>query len=162
MTAMSDQDAGEVVPFPPLPAAPFPPRFPPDPRQRTRNRIVGAISSQLSDGETELVADTGVTGYPASGVNLGRIKDVLEEALGRFGRAALQDRWERDVQGFVLSVLHAWVQRAKHVKADLRDNGVVIEIETQDDHGFYHYRFDVLAARVDRSVSNQGVPPSES
>jgi hypothetical protein len=92
-------------------------RFPPDPRQRTRNRIVGAISSQLSEGEMQLAADTGVTGYPASSVNVGRIKDALEEALQRLGMAILQARWETDVRGFVLSILHAWLQRAKHMKA---------------------------------------------
>jgi hypothetical protein len=56
MTAMTDQDEGELVPFPPLPSAPLPPRFPPDPRQRTRNRIVGAISSQLSDSGFAVLA----------------------------------------------------------------------------------------------------------
>src|SRR5438045_2463439 len=141
---MSDQDEGELVPFPPLPPAPLPPRFPPDPRQRTRNRIVGAMSSQLSEGEMQLAADTGATGYPASGVNLGRIKDALENALERFSMATLQARWESDVRSFVLSVLHAWVQRAKHKKADVRDKGIAIEIETQDDHGYYHYCFDVF------------------
>jgi hypothetical protein len=143
MTAMSDQDEGEIVPFPPLPPAPLPPRFPPDPRQRKRNRIVGAISS-LSEGEMQLAADIGVTGYPASCVNLGQIKDALEDALERFGMTTLQTRWESDVRSFVLSVLLAWVQRAKHMKADLCDKGIAIEIETQDDHGYYHYHFDVF------------------
>jgi hypothetical protein len=141
---MSDQGEGELVPFPPLPAAPPPPRFPSDPRQRTRNRIVGAISSQISEGEMQLVADTGTTGYPASAVNLGQIKDALENALEHFSMATLQARWESDVRSFVLSVLHAWVQRAKHRKADLFDKGIAIQIETQDDHGYYRYRFDVF------------------
>jgi hypothetical protein len=147
MAAMSDQDEGELVPFPPLPSAPLPPRFPPDPRQRARNRIIGAISSQLSEGEMQLAADIGVTGYPASGVNLGQIKDALEDALERFSMATLQARWESDVRSFIFSVLHAWVQRAKHMKADLCDKGIAIEIETQDDHGYYHYRFDVFPGR---------------
>lgn len=141
---MSDPDEGELVPFPPLPPVPLPPRFPPDPRQRTRNRIVGAIASQLSEGEMQLATDTSATGYPASGVNLGHIKDALENALERFGRASLQARWESDVRSFVLSVLHAWVQRAKYIQADLCDSGIAIEIEAQDDHGYYHYRFDVF------------------
>src|SRR5207253_926466 len=54
MTAMSDQGEVEIVPFPPLPAPPLPPRFPPDPRQRARNLIVGAISSQLSEGGMQI------------------------------------------------------------------------------------------------------------
>lgn len=95
----------------------------------------------------QLVADTGATGYPASGVNLGRIKDTLEDALERLGMATLQDRWESDVRGFVLAILHGWVQRAKHMKADLRDKGIAIEIETQDDYAYYHYRFDVFAGQ---------------
>jgi hypothetical protein len=92
----------------------------------------------------QLAADTGATGYPASGVNLGHIKDALEDALERFSRTSLQARWESDVRRFVLSVLHAWVQRAKYIQADLCDSGIAIEIEAQDDHGYYHYRFDVF------------------
>lgn len=144
---MSDQAEGELVRFPPLPHAPLPPRLPPDPRKRDRNRIVGAISSQLSEGEMQVTLDAGVTGYPASCVNLGQLKDALENALERFSIANLQARWESDVRSFVFSVLRAWVQRAKHVKADLCDEGIAIEIETQDDLGYYHYSFDVFPGR---------------
>ena len=39
------------------------------------------------------------------------------------------------------------VQPVKHMKADLCDKGIAIEIETQDDHGYYHYRLDVFPGR---------------
>lgn len=144
---MSNTDEGEILQFPPMPKVPLPPRFPPDPRQRGRDRIVGGLAFQLSEGGMELASGASVEGYPASAVNLGQLKQALEDALSRFAMEQVRARWEQDVRTFVLAIVGAWTQRAKSWGAELRDNGIAIDLETQDDHGYYLYRFDVFPGR---------------
>ena len=74
---MSAQGGDKVVRFPPLPGRPEPPRLPPDERQSRFQGIVGRIGEQIaqsSDGGFGLAVANTVTGFPASAVNLGRMK----------------------------------------------------------------------------------------
>ncbi|HLM75045.1 MAG TPA: hypothetical protein VK459_20185 [Polyangiaceae bacterium] len=43
--------------------------------------------------------------------------------------------------------ISSWVQRYKRLKIERAGDGLRIEIETQDDHGYYVYRFDVFPGR---------------
>ena len=64
-----------------LPPIPEPPSLGPDPRQETFYRIVGRLTSALSEVEGEIRATATSTGYPASAVDLGRLKTEIERAL---------------------------------------------------------------------------------
>jgi hypothetical protein len=48
----------------------------------------------------------------------------------------------------MLRLLRAWVQRYKHAKIRRREQGVRVEFETQDDHGYYVYGFDVFPGQA--------------
>jgi hypothetical protein len=41
-----------------------------------------------------------------------------------------------------------WVQRCKHVQLRRRETGIEVDFETQDDFGYYRYRFDIFAGRA--------------
>jgi hypothetical protein len=43
------------------------------------------------------------------------------------------------------------VQRCKRMRIERHQTGVRIELETQDDHGYYEYRFDVFPRRGAKS-----------
>jgi hypothetical protein len=59
----------------------------------------------------------------------------------------VKGRWD-EIRQWFLHVLRAWVQRYKSVKIEPRADGIRVEIETQDDHGYYHYGFDVFPGRA--------------
>jgi hypothetical protein len=40
-----------------------------------------------------------------------------------------------------------WIQRCKSVDFDLAGNGIRLNIETQDDRGYYRYELDVFPGR---------------
>jgi hypothetical protein len=37
-----------------------------------------------------------------------------------------------------------WIQRTKRVSTELHTNGIAIEMEAQDDLGYYCYGFDLM------------------
>ena len=87
------------------------------------------------------------SGFPASAVDLGALKDALEGGIARFAFSHLRERWDEDVRSWMQQDVHAWVQRCKLSRIRLFDQGIDVSLETQDDHGYYHYRFDVFWGR---------------
>jgi hypothetical protein len=134
------------VRFPPLPRLPTPPRLPGDPRQRQATRIIGTLA-RLAEPTMQLAGPNFVTGFHASALDLGRLQAALARGIARFDMAQITERWD-EVLAWMRSVLRAWVQRYKHLKIERRDLGIRVEIQTQDDHGYYEYGFDVFPGRA--------------
>ena len=143
---MSSRETDKVVPFPPLPPRPEPPRLPPDERQAVFRLIAGAIVDGAGEGLGVGVANT-VSGFPASAVDVGRLKTALESGLAGFSMDLVRQRWDGDVAHGLGRTVLSWVQRCKSLRLDKRDNGVRVEIETQDDLGYYTYAFDVFPGK---------------
>ena len=49
-----------------------------------------------------------------------------------------------EVADWMYRAVFQWVQRCKGFQVRRRKLGIEIELETQDDHGYYIYRFDVF------------------
>ena len=86
------------------------------------------------------------TGFCASSVDLGRLQDELQKGIARLNVAQLDERWD-EVLSWMHRLLRAWVQRCKLMKIERRELGIHIALETQDDHGYYKYEFDVFSRR---------------
>jgi hypothetical protein len=95
----------------------------------------------------ELAVANTVNGFPASAVNVGRLKEALESAIAAFDMPLVAERWDADVSRWMGATLMAWVQRCKSIKFDKRERGLRVEIETQDDLGYYEYAFDVFPGK---------------
>lgn len=93
------------------------------------------------------------TGFHAASVDLGRLQEVVGRGLARFDMPLVEERWD-DVLGWIRDVLRGWVQRYKRLKIEKRETGIHIEIETQDDHGYYSYTFDVFPGRPAKPRNN--------
>jgi len=132
--------------FPPLPPIPDAPRFAPDDRQQAFNNLADAIGGQLSTHGRVGIANV-VTGFPASAVDLDQLQNVLAEAIALFDMAQVRERWSVDLFSWIRHTIRAWVQRCKQMHFDLAENGIRITLETQDDHGYNHYEFDVFPGR---------------
>ena len=140
-----DAPDGGVVRFPPVPRVPPPPLLSEDPRQVTAARIIGAVA-KVAQTSMEVGGPNLVKGFHASAVDLGRLQQALERGLSRFDYAQIEARWS-EVFDWIRRVVGAWVQRYKHMKIERFERGIRIELETQDDHGYYHYTFDVFPHR---------------
>jgi hypothetical protein len=77
---------------------------------------------------------------------LGRLKSALERGVKHFNVLQLEERWD-EVRDWMCRAISSWVQRYKRLKIERAGDGLRIEIETQDDHGYYVYRFDVFPGR---------------
>jgi hypothetical protein len=139
------EETAKVARFPPLPRIPRAPTFPPDPRQATTKRIVGAITAFAKD-KMVLAGPNLVEGFPASGVNPGVLQQMMERGLRRFTGELMKERWD-DIFDWSLRFLHRWVQRTKQIKLERFESGIRIELQTQDDRGYYDYGFDVFPER---------------
>lgn len=82
-------------------------------------------------------------GFAASAVDLGRLQLALGPVLARLDATQTEARWP-EVLEWIRGVLVAWVQRIKRMKIVRFANGVRIELQTQDDLGYYDYGFDVM------------------
>jgi len=143
---MSKEDpSANVARFPPLPRVPSPPRFPPDARQQQTSRVLGNIARAVQS-EMVLAGPNLIKGFPASGVDLGRLKDALERGVQRLNAEQVADRWD-EFQGWMRRVIAAWVQRYKMLKFKRFESGIRVEMQTQDDYGYYEYAFDVFPKR---------------
>jgi hypothetical protein len=143
---MSKQNPSpNVALFPPLPRVPSPPRFPPDARQRQTSRILGHIARAVQS-EMVVAGPNLVKGFPASAVDLGRLKDALERGVQRLDATQVADRWD-EVFAWMRRVIAAWVQRYKMLKIERLESGIRVEMQTQDDYGYYDYAFDVFPKR---------------
>ena len=137
----------EVVKFPPLPTVPEPPAGMDDERQRTFVRIVEGLTGQVTEDGVHIRAANLVTGYRASAVDVGRLQELMEEALARFEMNQVRERWSDDVFAWMRRLLLTWIQRCKSIHFDLLDTGIHVQLETQDDRGYYQYEFDVFPGR---------------
>jgi hypothetical protein len=127
-------------------AEPEPPHFPPDPRQDRFQAIVGKITGAAGEGFAFAAANTS-NGFPASAVDVGRLKTALEGGLASFDMALVRDRWDTDVFDWLNRTVLGWVQRCKVLGLRPGESGIQVEMETQDDLGHYNYSFDVLPGK---------------
>jgi hypothetical protein len=135
--------ASDVVRFPPLPHMPEPPVVGPDARQTAFLGIVGRLSEAIAE-HGHIQATNLATGYHASAPAVGIVKSAHEQALTHFDMRNVHDRWEEDLGRWLSNSLIRWFQRTKRVSTKLYPNGIAVEIETQDDHGYYRYGFDIM------------------
>lgn len=63
--------------------------------------------------------------------------------LARLDATQTEARWP-EVFEWIRAVLAAWVQRIKRMKIVRFASGVRVELQTQDDLGYYDYGFDVI------------------
>jgi hypothetical protein len=97
------------------------------------------------------------TGFYASAVDVGRLQAALEHGLARFDETQLERRWD-EILGWMRRVTRTWVQRCKRMRIECRQTGIRIELETQDDFGYYEYGFDVIPSRLRARLSYGGWP----
>ena len=118
----------------------------PDDRQRVSTHVVSALINQLA---TPVAGSERLKpyGFPASAVDLGVLQTVLNTGLGHFTMDQVRERWDDDVKNWIISAIRTWVQRCKEMHLDVADNGVHVSMQTQDDHGYYSYEFDVFPGR---------------
>ena len=119
----------------------------PDERQRTFRRIIGNLVGAMQQSDGQIAVNGSVTGFRASAVDLGHLQTLANDALGLLTMEQVRERWNEDVMEWLLDLLRLWVQRRKQIRFDLAENGIHIELETQDDHGYYRYEFDVFPGK---------------
>jgi hypothetical protein len=134
-----------VARFPPLPAVPPAPLHPPDERQTQTRQIIGGLAGAV-EADVQVAGPNLTTGFSASSVDLGRLQSELQKGIARLNAAQLDERWD-EVFSWMHRLLRAWVQRCKLMKIERKELGIRIELETQDDHGYYKYEFDVFSRR---------------
>jgi|GEM_PF-1851516 len=132
-------------PAPTLRAAPEAPPFT-DPRQAKATRILTNLNAQLPLGAgTSMVNMT--TGMAAADLRVGKLQDLLEAMLVEYDMDTLRTEWTEGVGRAVQGAIEVWVQRLKELELDVRDNGVHVRMQTQDDRGYYRYSFDIFPGR---------------
>ncbi len=141
-TTPGSQGNNPVAQFPPLPPIPPPPQRPPDERQAKASQIIGGLAGAL-ETEMRVAGPNLATGYYASSADLGRLQAELAKGVARLTVAQVEERWD-ELSSWMHRFLRSWVQRCKVVTIERQELGVRIEIETQDDHGYYKYGFDVF------------------
>ena len=87
------------------------------------------------------------TGFRASAVDVGRVKAIVEAGIAAFDMHQVKARWKRDVRAWMVGTVRAWVQRCKLIRLRPREAGIRVELQTQDDEGYYDYGFDVFPRR---------------
>ncbi len=163
MSRDPDRPAGKVIslfggpapaPLPPEEPAPAtslvtevpePPRFH-DPRQLRSRSIIRSTTAQSGRRSAGAVVNI-ESGFGAAGVNVGELQDMLERMISGLDAKQLLVRWEADIDPLFTEALFGWVQRIKELELMVEDDGVRVELVTQDDHGEYAYRFDVFPGR---------------
>jgi hypothetical protein len=115
---------------------------PADRRQAIAARVIGRLED-LSQSSMSSVSTRFATGFHASAIDLGALQQVIERGISRFDDLQLAERWS-EIHDWIQRVLRAWVQRRKKVKIQRLAMGIRIELETQDDLGYYSYAFDVF------------------
>jgi len=126
-------------PLPPPPALS-------DPRQANSRGLLSNLQRQLGPG-VAAVPTNFETGMAAAELRLCILQDLLEGMLADFDMKTLPLAWEDTVSPALREAIQVWVQRTTRLQLELRDNGVHIWMQTQDDRGYYSYRFDVFPGR---------------
>jgi hypothetical protein len=113
-------------------------------------RIIGAVA-KAAETTMQVAGPNLVTGFHASAVDLGRLQHALEHGLARFDGSQIEARWS-ELFDWIRRVIGAWVQRYKSMKIVRLESGVRVELQTQDDLGYYDYAFDVFPRRGRRAL----------
>lgn len=120
---------------------PSPPKYR-DPRQSAVRQVARHARDQ---GATRITVLTNIqTGYPASDVDVPRIRSMLERALQRTGVDWLRKHWAV-VRSTIECSVDVWAQRVKHIKVTPRWRGRTAHVDftTEDDNGTYRHEFDI-------------------
>jgi len=121
------------------------PRLPRDSRQASFSHTIDAIAT-AARLEMHVSGVNISTGFHASAVDVGRLQASLERGLARFDKVQLEARWS-EVFDWIRRVTRSWVQRCKRMRIERREAGIRVELETQDDLGYYEYGFDLFPRR---------------
>lgn len=117
---------------------------PQDPRQAGFREILGNLGSATG---LDLRGPNLQTGFRASAVDLGRLQELLEQPLRGLAMDELRRRWKDDLLPAAEKTVLGGVQRVKELRFEVRDNGVNVQLQTQDDRGYYRYSFDIFPGR---------------
>ncbi|MBI5533729.1 MAG: hypothetical protein HY898_13495 [Deltaproteobacteria bacterium] len=100
-----------------------------------------------------------VHGFHASAVHLGSLQSALARGIARLDRIQVKERWD-EIFEWMQHLIRTWVQRCKMMRVKRRATGIRVELETQDDYGYYTYGFDVFPGRETRPsrARKHGVP----
>ena len=118
-----------------------------DERQKTFRQVVTSLPPAMFLGGADITVNDSVTGYRASAVDLGHLQALANEAFGLLTMEQVRERWKEDIFPWLHDFLRGWVQRRKWVHFDLGESGIHILLETQDDHGYYKYEFDIFPGK---------------
>lgn len=83
------------------------------------------------------------TGFPASAVDLGRLQSEMERAFAGWSANEIRSRWREEVFLWIAEFTRRWVQRRSMARITRTRFGFRIVLDTKDDHGYYHYVFEV-------------------
>jgi hypothetical protein len=108
---------------------------------------VEAFEAVAHESDTTIASVNVSRGFHAASVGLAELKAAMESGIREFTIDQLHARWDDDVRTWMHSLLRLWLQRCKARRLELRENGILVELETQDDRGYYGYRFDVFPGR---------------
>jgi hypothetical protein len=87
---------------------------------------------------------------------------MFGRAIARFDISQVRERWDEDLFTWMRTATFSWVQRCKLLQMTIGENAVRVVLETQDDHGYYHYAFDVFpGATPDRSERKSGTDQAD-
>ena len=106
--------------------------------------------AERADGTPVILKTCSLTDEFAHGVAALRIFDG--RGIARLDMRQVEARWD-EVREWMRGVLRTWVQRYKMLNIERHENGIRVEIETQDDCGYYLYGFDVFPGRKARAES---------
>jgi hypothetical protein len=149
--AAGSKDTEAPARFPPLPRVPPPPTFAVDERQTRTMAFLGGLIEQTQE-RMRLAGPNFATGFHASAVDMGQLQHALGRGVQRLSDAQLEERWD-EVLDWLRKCIRAWVQRTKMVKLERATGGVRVELQTQDDRGYYTYGFDVFTKRERESAA---------
>lgn len=89
----------------------------------------------------------GVDGHPAPYFRpTAACIGALERGVQRLDAHQVAERWD-EVRAWMRRVIATWVQRYKMLNIKRLESGIRVEIESQDDYGYYNYGFDVFPKR---------------
>ena len=128
-----------------FPDPPDPPNGGSDPRQAFFERISGNVTRSIGNAAFVQTANTS-RGYCAAAVNVGELQRMIENGLRRTNMETVAARKD-EVVAFIERLVTLWVQRLKEMNVEVRDNGIYVAIQTQDDLGYYRYTWDVFPGR---------------
>ena len=83
----------------------------------------------------------------AADVRVGALQELLEAMIVEFDMDSLRPEWSEGIQSELMRAIEQWVQRLRELTVELRENGIHVKMQTQDDRGYYRFAFDVFPGR---------------